>query len=442
LKKAEEMESMNLTPEMKDQGRRNFLKALAGTPALLALGAAAASRGPVRGGPVKAALIGPGGQGKVLLGQCRKEYIDIKALCDINPKHNEQAADGLVKAGFQKPNLYDDWRQMLEKEDLEAVIVATPLWTHADITVGCLDAGKHVLCEKMMAWDVASCKRMLEASRKNKRVLEIGYQRFYNPVYQAAYEGVVRNGLLGDIYHARLAWHRNASWRREEQPPSSDYDPSKWGYPTWEHLLNWRMYKKYSGGLMAELGSHQVAVTNWFFDSAPEAVHASGGISQYKDGREVFDHVFVTYDYPQGRTVTFSSIQSNKFDNNYEQIMGTRGTLFMLGERDALLFSEQDEKSTNIEVSKQTGNAIIDASESRSADAAGRTVERRSETNVDRLTAYGNQISEFCSAVRTGSPLRCGPEKALNSAMSCLAANEAIEKKVRLPITPLNGDSV
>ena len=433
---------MNLTPELKDQGRRNFLRALAGTPALVALGAAAVSRGPVRGGPVKAALIGAGGEGKVLLGQCRKEYINIKAVCDINPKHNEQASDGLVKAGLEKPNVYEDWREMLEKEDLEAVIVATPLWTHAEITVGCLDAGKHVLCEKMMAWDVPSCRRMLEASRKNRRVLEIGYQRFYNPIYQAAYDGIVRQGLLGDIYHARLAWHRNASWRRNEQPPSPEYDPSKWGYPTWEHLVNWRMYKRYSGGLMAELGSHQVAVCNWFFDSAPEAVHASGGIYQYKDGREVCDHVFVTYDYPQGRTVTFSSIQSNKFEDYYEQIMGTKGTLFLLGERDALLFSEQGDRATNIEVTKQTGNAIIDASESRTADAAGRTVETTSETKVNRLTAYSNQIAEFCSAVRTGSPLRCGPEKALNSAMSCLGANEAIEKKVRLPIKGENVESV
>ena len=66
---------------------------------------------------------------------------------------------------------------MLQKEDLEAVIMAPPLWAHADIAVGCLDAGKHVLCEKMMAWDVPSCERMRDAARKNNKVLEIGYQR-------------------------------------------------------------------------------------------------------------------------------------------------------------------------------------------------------------------------------------------------------------------------
>ncbi|HWC77629.1 MAG TPA: Gfo/Idh/MocA family oxidoreductase, partial [Blastocatellia bacterium] len=295
-------------------------------------------------------------------------------------------------------------------------------------------AGKHVLCEKMMAWDIPSCHRMLEASRRNKRVLEIGYQRFYNPVYQAAYEGVIKAGLLGDVYYARLAWHRNASWRRNEQAPAPNYDPTSWGYPDWEHLVNWRMYRKYSGGLMAELGSHQVSVCNWFFDSAPDAVHASGGIFQYKDGREVNDHVYVTYDYPQGRTVTFSSIQSNKFDNYYEQFLGTKGTLILEGERNAMLFTEDDGKSTNVEVSKRTGNAVMDASESRAADAAGRTVTANANQNVDRLVSYAQEISGFCSAVRSNVPLKCGPERALKSATACLLANEAIDKKQRLQI--------
>src|SRR5712692_8039530 len=155
---------MNLTPEQKALGRRNFLKALAGTPALAALGATAALQGPIAGGPVRAAMIGTGDEGRVLLGQCRREFIDLKALCDINPKHLERASEGLAKVGWPKPRLYEDWHEMLQKEDIEAVLMATPLWTHADIAVGCLEAGKHVLCEKMMAWDIAGCQRMHQAA--------------------------------------------------------------------------------------------------------------------------------------------------------------------------------------------------------------------------------------------------------------------------------------
>jgi predicted dehydrogenase len=431
---------MNLTPELKDKGRRNFMKALAGTPALVALGAATATRGPVPGGAVKAALIGAGGQGKVLLGQCRKEFIDIKAVCDINPKRAREAAEAAAKVGYQEPRQYEDWHELLQKEDIEAVLIAAPLWMHAEITVGCLEAGKHVLCEKMMAWDVPSCYRMFDAARKNRRLLEIGYQRFYNPIYQAAYDGIVRRGVLGDIYHARLTWHRNGTWRRTEDPPAADYDPGRWGYPTWEHLLNWRMYKKYSGGLMAELGSHQVAITNWFFDSPPEAVYASGGIQQFKDGREVADHIYVTYDYPGGRNVTFSSIQSNKFDHYYEMIMGTKGTLILLGEREALLFDEEEGRSTNIEVSRQNGGPVMDASESRRSDAAGRTVTDSSPQQADSLNAYGLEISGFCSSIRAGVPLRCGPERAIRSATACLMANQSLERKARLSVQYDNGE--
>ena len=142
---------MNLTEEQRKIGRRNFLKAVAGAPALLALGGAALTRGPVRGGPVKIALVGTGDMGRGLLNQYQREFCDLKALCDVNPKRRAAMVEMMVKKGWPKPNEYDDWQEMIQKEDLEAVHIATPLWTHAEIAVGSLNAGKHVLCEKMMA---------------------------------------------------------------------------------------------------------------------------------------------------------------------------------------------------------------------------------------------------------------------------------------------------
>ena len=424
---------MQLTDEMKDRGRRNFLKALAGAPALVALGAAAVTRGPLKGGPVKAGFIGTGDMGTGHLKQCQKEFIDLKALCDINPKHLQAGADILVKAGWPKPREYDDWREMLEKEDIEAVIIAAPLWTHADISVGCLNAGKHVLCEKMMARSEADCLRMIEASQRNKKLLEIGYQRYYNPMYQAAYNSIVKQGLLGDVYYARLAWHRNSTWRKKEDPPSADFDPGKWGYPDWDHLLNWRMYKQYSEGLMAELGSHQITAASWFFDSAPEAVYTTGGTYRYKDGREVSDHIYATFEYPGGRTATFSSIQSNAFEDAYEMFMGTKGTLILKHEVEAYLFNEGEGQSTKVEVSPQTSGPVADASATRATDSPGRSV-APSGGGAEKSNAYRLEIAEFCSAVRTGSPIRCGPQKAMRTAIACLTANRAAEQRARLEI--------
>ena len=426
---------MNLTDEQKEQGRRNFLKAIAGTPALVALGVAAAARGPIKGGPVKAAVIGTGGMGRGLIAQCQKEFIELKALCDINPRRRRGVAETMVKAGWPQPKEYEDWREMLQKEDLEAVIIATPLWSHAEITVGCLDAGKHVLCEKMMAKSEADCLRMIEASHRNNRTLEIGYQRYYNPVYQAAYNNIVKQGLLGDVYFARLVWHRNANWRRKEDPPSAQFDPSRWGYPDWEHLLNWRLYKQYSEGLVAELGSHLLTATNWFFESAPEAVYCAGDISRHKDGREVFDHVYATFEYPGGRTATFSSIESNAFEDHYEMFLGTKGTLIMSNETDVYLFNEGESQSARVEVSRQTSAPVADASATRPADSPGRTVNASNQAQIDRGISYKNEIAEFCAAVRTGSAIRGGPERAMKSAIAVVMANASAEKHVRLELT-------
>jgi len=429
---------MNLTPEQQELGRRNFLRALAGTPALAALGTAAALKGPVRGGPVRLGYIGLGGQGRVLLDQTDPRFGEVVALCDINPAQLRLADEALAKKSRAGVPHYAEWREMLEKERIEGVVIAAPLWMHADIAVGCLEAGKHVLCEKMMAWDEDGCRRMAEAARKAGRVLEIGYQRCYNPVYQAAHTGIVRAGLLGEVYHARLVWHRNGNWRRQGEPPSPDYDPSRWGYPSFEHLLNWRLYRRYSKGLLAELGSHQVGVTDWFFGGVPEAVSGTGGVFRFKDGREVPDHVYVIFEYPQGRTVVFTSIESNAFDHYYEALFGTKATLILRGETEAYLFDETTKgapRPTGIDVTPRTGGPVVDASESRAADAAGVSGFGSSQRLTERVQAYRAEVAGFCGSVRTGAPLKCGVEQARLSARACLRAQEAIDRKERLLVT-------
>jgi predicted dehydrogenase len=425
---------MNLTPELQALGRRNFLRALAGTPALAAMGAAAVLRGPVRGGPVRLGFVGVGGQGRILLGHTDPAFGEVRALCDINPAQLAKADELLAQAGRPAARHYDDWREMLQKEDLEAVILAPPLWLHTEIGAGCLEAGKHVLCEKMMAWDLEGCRRLQQAALKAGRLLEIGYQRFYNPLYQAAYEGIVKAGALGEVFLARLVWHRNGNWRRSAEPPSRDFDPSRWGYPSFEHLLNWRLYWRYSKGLLAELGSHQVSIANWIFDALPEAVTGSGGVYRFKDGREVEDHVYVLFDYPQGRSAVFSSIESNAFDDYYEMFMGTRGTLLLRAESEAYLFEEGAAQATGLAVTPRGAGPVLEASETR-PDAIG-TPGAAKQDSSERPLSYRRELSEFCAAIRVGKPLRCGPEKALSSARACLAAHDAIQKKERVVLTP------
>jgi predicted dehydrogenase len=424
---------MNLTPEQEELGRRNFLRALAGAPALVALGAAAIVKGPVPGGPVRLGFVGMGGQGRVLLEHTDPRFGEVVAVCDINPLQLERADEVLRKTGKPPAKHYESWKEMIDGEDLQAIVIATPLFLHAEIAVAALDAKLHVLCEMMMAWDIQGCMLMVDAARRNERLLEIGHQRHYNPVYQAAYEGIIKPGLLGEVYFSRLVWHRDGSGRREVESPGPGFDPSRWGYPDLERMHNWRLYEQYSRGLLAELASHQVAVTSWFWDAVPEVVIGSGGVYRYRDGREVPDHTYVTFEYPEGRTALFSSIQSNAFDNHYEGFYGTEGTLILEGESEAYLFTNGEAKATGIEMAPGEVEPVGSASADRATEgpegayAGGRTLRKR-------VNSYELEVSGFCASVRTGVPLRCGPELAMSSARACIAAWDAIENKARVAV--------
>jgi predicted dehydrogenase len=421
---------MVFTSEARKIGRRNFLKAVGGTSALAALGTAAVVRGPRRGGPVRAALIGYGKQGKLLQASIDPEVMELVAICDIRPLAN---ADRGLTAGAA---WYQDWRRMLQQERIEAVLIATPLWTHSEIAIACLEARKHVFCETAMAKDTTDCQQMLEAAKRNKRLLAIGYQDYYQPLYWAAYHNIMMPGLLGDVYSVEAAWHNYSSGRLEGDPGAATFDPRPWGYASADELLNWRLFRRYSDGLMGEWGGRLVSLTNWFLDAVPTAVQAAGGIYSYKDGRDVDDHVYATLEYPNGRTATISLIQSNGLEGGYTQFMGTRGTL-VIGKDEALLFAEEKGNPTKVETTKLNGaHPVLDTSASRSEEASNHSVLSRGGNGGEGsgMESYRQEISAFCGSIRAGAPLRQSATGAFDVARICFAADDAIQQGKRLSI--------
>jgi len=422
---------MKLTEENKELGRRNFIKAVAATPVAGALIWKASSMTPVRAG-----IIGIGGQGGVLLENAPPSHIRISAVCDIYPKSRERALKIAQERHDPQAQAYEDYRQLLDRKDLEAVIIAVPLWKHAEIAIDALQAGKHVFSEKNMAMTVEECRSMLDASKSARKNLQIGHQRNYSPLYHEAKQ-IIDSGTLGDIYHVRSLWHRNNDWRRKLDE-GVQFDPTPWGYSDMEHMRNWRLYKKYSLGLMAELGSHQIQVVNWFSGAVPQRVHGSGGIYRYKDGRELDDHVYVIYEYPNGLTYTFSSIQSNQWDHYYEAFFGTKGTLMLSGESEALLFYEGSAPTaaTQVKVENVKGDApVMQASESRARDAAGTAVSGTS-AGFNALTAYRLELEGFAQTIREGRPNLCDGHEAMRAAVSTIMGFQAVQEKTVLPIPP------
>jgi predicted dehydrogenase len=416
-----------MTEAERQLGRRNFMKAVATLPAAGALVWKAASIQPVR-----AAIIGPGGQGRVLMENSNPSFLRLVGVCDIYPPNLQKGLEIARKNHDPNAESFTDYRRLLDRKDIEAVIVAVPLWAHAGIVVDALSAGKHVLCEKTMAYTVEECKKMAAAARAAKRNLQIGHQRAYSPLYHEAY-GLVKSGTIGDVYHIRALWHRNGDWRRK--PADPNFDPRQWGYANIEHLTNWRLYTKYSHGLMSELCSHQIHAINWFTGGTPQSVMGTGGIHRYRDGREVNDHLYAIFEYPKNLTVTYSSIQSNAYDHYYEELMGTKGTIILSGETEALLFMEGDRgKASELSVVADTGGPVMQASESRARDAAGGAVGGAGKAGFSSLTAYKLELEGFARTIRTGEPNLCDAEAGLKAATAILKADEAIAQGRRLEI--------
>lgn len=424
-----------LTPEQKQVGRRNFLKAAATLPVILAYGASRAIAKPVRCG-----IIGGGAgdsEGRVLMENAPADVMKIVAVAEINPNNRNQALDVLRRKFVADPKGYEDYNEMLRDADIEAVIVSAPLWKHAEMSIAALNAGKHVFCEKTMAKTMDECQAMMDTARQTGLNLQIGHQRFYNDIYHQA-KKMIDEGVLGDIRHIRMLWHRNTNWRRQVQEPDLNFDPRTWGYESVDQWRNWRLFNKYSEGLMTELASHQIAIANWFNNSIPRSVCASGQIALYKDDREVWDHVYGIFEYPNDVTVTYSSIQSNDFDNYYEEVMGTKGTLILTGETDALLFSSlKDAKSTEVTVEKTDGGPVMKASESRTADAAGgASVGGGGAGGGNRvLRAYTDELRGFCETIREGAPNLCTGQDGYNAALAVLTANESIRTGKKIDLT-------
>ena len=298
-----------------DLTRRSFLdhvlKASAGIAAAAPWAVFAANADPAQTDRVRLGVIGTGDRGRTLIRNIAKtRNCVVAALCDDYEPH---LARGRALVAANTP-AFSDHRAMLEAGGLDAVVIATPLHVHARHAFDAFDAGLHVWCEKAMARTIADCSAMVKRAQDSRKVLQIGHQRMFNPTYLNALSRV-KAGEIGTITQIRASWHRNTSWRRPVPADSTD------------RRLNWRLYRESSAGLMTELATHQLQVASWFLDAAPTRVIGSGSICFWKDGREVYDHAALVYDYAGGRKLVWTSLLNNARYGCEEQIQGSKGTI-------------------------------------------------------------------------------------------------------------------
>ncbi|MDT0642757.1 Gfo/Idh/MocA family oxidoreductase [Zunongwangia sp. F363] len=262
---------------------------------------------------VNIGVIGTGSRGSGLIPFINEiENFNVVACCDILPFRLERglsATDGKAKG-------YANYQELLNNKDIDAVLVATPFSTHAEIEVDALNAGKHVYGEKTLAKGYDDIKMLLNKYKHSKNIFQTGHQYHSSRLYRHVVD-LIKNGKVGNITAFECQWNRHGDWRRKVRDPEL------------ERLINWRLYREYSGGLLAELCSHQIDFVNWVLDATPKQVMGVGGIDYWKDGRETFDNIHVIYSYPNGVEAKFTCLTTNSKDDYQIKVQGDRGTIIL-----------------------------------------------------------------------------------------------------------------
>jgi predicted dehydrogenase len=406
-------------------------------------------------------------------------------------------------AARAKVKVYGAYEDLLADPDIEAVVIALPLHLHAPAAIKAMRAGKHVLTEKLMGHSIHECKEMGRVSRETGKILATGHQRHYSILYDNAVHTIGTAKLIGDVHSIRAQWHRGnlpgkdswkppmpadasfakklAGWKKDletAKPADIDalqkqiaqleaqildqaVDAAKYGYTEktlgdgsvrtpLEELIRWRLWNRTGGGLMAELGSHQLDAAGIFVSAMhgpgtkvkPLTVTAVGNRSIFPADREIDDHVYCMYEYPapgydddknKKIVVTYSSINGNGFGGYGEVVLGTKGTLILEQEQDVMLYKDAA-KDTRVTVAKaKDGTPTLDTTES---GAGGPVAAGKAGGDAAPSRGYTEEMEHWAWCIRNPAPEnqpRCKPEVAIADAVIALVSNVALANPTTQP---------
>lgn len=481
---------------MSDVSRRDFIKT-AGVGAGVAIASGYSPFSYAQNEKVRIGLIGTGGQGTFHIrdGIAGAKDLEIVAVCDIFEPNQQWAArySRISNAGIKMgpgekptreiiqqasearmPNTYYDYREMLDNEELDAVVIATPLNDHFPITMDCLDAGKWVFCEKTLVRNVEEGRKMITKCHETGKFVQVGHQRRYNPKYNLAMRLVFEEEQIGRINHITSQWHRNHYWRRQVPNNYELNDQEKQYIDDLERHINWRMYTDLSGGLFTELATHQTDISNWFLKAVPARVHAFGGIDYWRDGRTVDDNIVLSYEYDmdprddgfmsidarsemqdlrrinQSYTVRFvyTSILANANRGASELLQGDYGTI-KLSEQDCWLYGEPgaiaSKPADELEEEAADDGEDVSAEDYASDTLSGATLQVSTEELLEGRELLGDvkletpdvyQFKAFAHHIKNGGVPRNNQMVGFTTSLTSIAAMQSREEGRTVEIDP------
>jgi predicted dehydrogenase len=276
-------------------------------------------------------VIGSGGRGTYLLEEAQRQGCGVAALCDVYEQRLDWAA---AKVTGGKPKRYEDFEKLLEQDDIDAVINATPDHWHHDVLIACVRSGRDVYTEKPFSHTIEEGRTMVKEVRATKCIVQVGNHRRSGDHWRKARD-IIASGVLGKITWVRVFDTR--SWVKQDPFAGRPVDEKRLN---WKRFLGkapdqpivpyrywaWRWYWDFAGGLMTDIGAHQLDVLQWLMDSrGPRTVAANGGVYYFKQWQTP-DVVHAVLDYGD-----FAGVFSVGFLNKYEGVgarfYGTEGTL-------------------------------------------------------------------------------------------------------------------
>jgi predicted dehydrogenase len=322
--------------------RRRFLAASAAAT-LAAATAAGAAEAPAN--RVRLAVMGVHGRGLALLrGFSSFPDVEIAYVCDPDDNVVPAALRAVNARQRQAPRVERDVRRVLQDRDVTALAVAAPDHWHALATVWACQAGKHVYVEKPCSHNVVEGRRMVEAARRHRRVVQVGTQRRSAAHLNSAAE-LVRAGRLGKVPFARawIAGHRPSIGRRADGPVPRGVDYDLWLGPAPRRPFNpnrfhynWHWFWDYGTGELGNNGIHALDVIRALLDlDAPTRVTAGGGKLFYEDDQQTPDTQLVTYDFPHTTVLWEHRIWSRT------GVGGQPWGVMLYGERGTLVFDDR-----------------------------------------------------------------------------------------------------
>ena len=392
------MNTLNHSP-----ARRSFLKSgLAATAAPFLLPAGLRAQGTAANSKIRMAFIGNGKQNGGLMNgfMSMMDEVQVMAVCDVDTKRRENALKTVDefyqgKGRTEKVDAYNDFREIIARKDIDAVCIATPDHWHAIITVAALNSGKDVYCEKPLVHSVEEAVAVMEAVKRNNRVLQTGSMQRSMKEFRAAAE-IVRNGFIGEVKTVETQFGvpgKPCDLPEENAEPGLDWD--RWLGPAplrpyssvlsprgvHNNFPDWRLFKEYGGGYVTDWGAHHLDITQWALgmdESGPVEVRIPGNAKNLKDGGQLV--------YANGVTVT------HKNGGYGVDITGSEGSVKVNRGR--------------IEVTVK-GQLLADFSKANSGTSLDREVAKLDATLLKDpkvklyRTKNGNHLADFIACVRS-----------------------------------------